>query len=648
MGAASFTITSPLVVAPGQDVVGTATDPNNNTSEFTALVEGPDLIVTSLDVELPPSTLARVIQLLASGSSPLPLPGPSGLEDLTARAVVRNEGTATANGPFLLSFYASADDRYDDGDEFLGSELVNSLGPNMEAPVEINLPNPLYSFGVDFNQGFYIIAYADRTLSGSSEVQESNESNNTKEWNGCDTGLIAGYETLGRGLAALFSLFFGPASAQLLSHYLANSGQDVDLSSNAQIVSAVRGTQPFKDARDNSIEFVRRQIATTLSQITSDQAFTFVHDPITIPQDIIGLPRFKRSDSDGLFFAIHRTQGSSGVAESLFVVFNGSTQVTVSGTLRITLMDRYEFDPLDAQELAFARELRHLAFCGEATPFTTSITIEVPLSIDFTLRNSPGTNQPSGSSNGPPVGPQQGSSSSPASSSLSPTPNSPKVVSFRVQGDQGSVTFSAQGISAQILISLQSPVDRTPRLPPAESQRPSSVPPADGPAAAATRTTGSLLQSSNLHGGSDPNDEEEDWWLWLEWMLHGGDAVLAPEQPALMPKERVPMPAQPAPIPVRPVPDKEDQASLTAIDAVFGHPEEGDVMPRVPATDGLPLLDGNPTPPFAPGDRVDSVWALAGALAGLGGLVRPGYEEGKRRQMAWSVPCPPGSGRNWL
>ena len=74
--------------------------------------------------------------------------------------------------------------------------------------------------------------------------------------------------------------------------------------------------------------------------------------------------------------------GSSAVYKAS-IRHSGNGQDFVSGTIRIRLVDGYDFDFIDARRSSYCFHARLLGLSGLAKPFTSTIDIDIPFA--FTL-----------------------------------------------------------------------------------------------------------------------------------------------------------------------------------------------------------------------------------------------------------------------
>lgn len=147
-------------VANGAYYVLTVDDSGNTVIESS---ETNNTRATSATLSLGPDLAPQAVSVSKSGNT------------LILGDRVKNQGTAPT-GPFTVSFYLSKDQTYQNGDYFICSRTVNSLGVGIQDPAsgttttQCSIPSAVPS------GTYYVIVFDDATKT----VIESNETNNTR------------------------------------------------------------------------------------------------------------------------------------------------------------------------------------------------------------------------------------------------------------------------------------------------------------------------------------------------------------------------------------------------------------------------------------------------------------------------------------
>jgi hypothetical protein len=187
-------------------------------------------------------------------------------------------------------------------------------------------------------------------------------------------GCIAAAKTIVLAADAYFSLSGQSTAAQLLSHFLANSGTSVDFPAGSGPSAKLRADQAFQDADNDVQQRLKNAILEAIA--TGDE-----NVDLNLDLELSANPdAFTPVDTD-LHNAFGHMQGVNVSAEG---DINGDI---VTGELHYQYTITYGFGTNDANRpgitSAVMRQARLLQLAGVAEPFTATIEVTVPIDIDL-------------------------------------------------------------------------------------------------------------------------------------------------------------------------------------------------------------------------------------------------------------------------
>lgn len=369
--------------------------PWNSVYAFTPETPQADLVVDNVEASYENGVFAWVPPLLNGLLRGDPVDARS-LFALRGEATIQNVGRGPA-GPFKAVFYsgARADTKPGDADY----RVLGASGPlgGVEAGEQIDvtvedLENPLF-FRTDSGQllyqdGYYIGVWAD----GFEEVPETNEENNQKAVEQCDTDAAL----FGTAMSFLSDAWRGlglTTAAVNLDHYLSGAGGTLSYGPTEEVATEIAQSTPFQ----NTVNSTKSLLNGLLFQRFRKPGSYNVSD-----MDLPGVdrPYWGLSDTLDLGLAIGGVQNTSeGLGAQ--ATFSGRAAVVQTpmrevlqyrGELTFVFRDRYEFDDRDVPKSPFDAMARLLENCGVARPFNTSYTVTFPVSEQIVLGGGRGPN----------------------------------------------------------------------------------------------------------------------------------------------------------------------------------------------------------------------------------------------------------------